>query len=209
MWEFSSCHDQNVWNVPSTSKYSRQFSEDFWTLLKMYEDVLTTFELFWIYLKDDHFCALWSFLCGKVNTKHFLEHFQRNWIVLKKIHSNWWVWHEKLSLMREIVVFSPLAWDSHIMGKNTLYTSHNQYQCMLNRSHSTIGRAAIAFIFITIMMSPGQYSLCPFWQKVTTVTPVFIYFQRTWMKMLMQIYTRQSSFAGEEGGARMANQFPA
>ena len=98
--------------------------------------------------------------------------------------------------MREIVVFSPLAWDSHIMGKNTLYTSHNQYQCMLNRSHWTIGYAAIAFVFITSMMSPGQYSLCPFWQKVTTVTPVFIDFQTTWMKMLMQIYTRQSSFLG-------------
>ena len=82
------------------------------------------------------------------------------------------------------------------MGKNTLYTSHNQYQCMLNRSHCTIGRAAIAFIFITSMMSPGQYSLCPFRPKVTTVTPVFIDFQTTWMKMLMQICTRQSSFLG-------------
>ena len=100
--------------------------------------------------------------------------------------------------MSEIVVFSPLAWDSHIMGKNTLYTSHNQYQCMLNRSHCTIGHAAIAFIFITSMMSPGQYSLCPFWQKVATVTSVFIdfQFQTTCMKMLMQICTRQSSFLG-------------
>ena len=98
--------------------------------------------------------------------------------------------------MSKIVVFSPLAWDSHIMGKNTLYTSHNQYQCMLNRSHCTIGHAAIAFIFIVSMMSPGQYSFCPFWQKVTTVTPVCIDFQTTWMKMLMQIYTRQSSFLG-------------
>ena len=98
--------------------------------------------------------------------------------------------------MREIAVFSPLAWDSHIMGKNTLYTSHNQNQCMLNRSHCTIGRAAIAFIFITSMMSPRQYSLCPFRPKVTTVTPVFIDFQTTWIKMLMQISTRQSSFLG-------------
>ena len=82
------------------------------------------------------------------------------------------------------------------MGKNTLYTSHNQNQCMLNRSHCTIGRAAIAFIFITSMMSPRQYSLCPFRPKVTTVTPVFIDFQTTWIKMLMQISTRQSSFLG-------------
>ena len=69
---------------------------------------------------------------------------------------------------------------------------------MLNRSHCTIGDAAIAFIFITSMMSPGQYSLCPFWQKVTTVTSVFIdfQFQTTWTKMLMQIYTRQSSSLG-------------
>ena len=98
--------------------------------------------------------------------------------------------------MSEIAVFSPLAWDSHIMGKNTLYTSHNQYQCMLDRSHFTIGHAAIAFIFITSMMSPGQYSLCPFWQKVTTLTSVFIDFQFQTKKMLMQIYTRQSSFWG-------------
>ena len=144
-------------------------------------------------MRCDHFCAAKSILST------FWEHFQGNWIVLKKIRSNWWVWHAKLSLMREIVVFSPLAWDSHIMGKNTLYTSHNQYQCMLNRSHSTIGRAAIAFIFITSMMSPGQYSLCPFWQKVTTVTPVFIDFQTTWMKMLMQIYTK-FFWGGEDGG---------
>ena len=88
--------------------------------------------------------------------------------------------------------------DSHIMGKNTLYTSHNQHQCMLNRSHCTIGHAAIAFIFITSMMSPGQYSLCLFWQKVTTVTSVFtdFQFQTTWTKMLVQFYTRQSSFLG-------------
>ena len=98
--------------------------------------------------------------------------------------------------MREIAVFSPLAWDSHIMGKNTLYTSHNQNQCMLNRSHCTTEHAATASIFITSMTSPGRYSLCPFWQKVTTVTSVFIDFQTTGMKMLMQIYIRQSSLLG-------------
>ena len=167
----------------------------------MSEDVLTTFELFWIYLKDDHFCALWYFFC----TKSILSTF---WNIFREIElnfsyksyaKNWWVWHEKLSMMREIVVFSPLAWDSHIMVKNTLYTSHNQHQCMLNRSHCTIGHAAIAFIFITSMMSPGQYILCPFWQKVITVTSLSIdfQFQTTWTKMLMQIYTRQSSFLGD------------
>ena len=101
--------------------------------------------------------------------------------------------------MHEIVVFSPLAWDSHIMGKNTLYTTHNQYQMhaiKIGHINCTIGHTAIAFIFITSMMSPGQYSLCPFWQKVTTVTSVFIDFQTTWMKMLMQIYIRQSSLLG-------------
>ena len=81
VWEFSSCHDQNFWNVPATSEYFRQFSEDFWTLLKMSEDVLTTFELFWIYLKNDHFCALWYFLC----TKSILSTF---WNIFREIELN-------------------------------------------------------------------------------------------------------------------------
>ena len=181
MWEFSSCHDQNVWNVPAISEYSWQFSEDFWTLLKMSEDVLITFELFLSYLKDDIFSALLYFLCTKSILSIFFGTLsgKLNWIVLinhilknnslKLVSLAWEIVHDAWDRCLQ-------STDSHIMGKNTLYTSHNQYQCMLNRSHCTIGHTAIAFIFITSMMSPGQYSLCPFRPKVTTVTPVFIDF---------------------------------
>ena len=119
--EFSSCHDQNVWNVPSTSKYSRQFSEDFWTLLKMSEDVLTTFELFWIYLKDDHFCALWYFFC----TKSILSTF---WNIFREIELNCpYKWYAKknelqlVSLAWEIVLD---AWDCCLQSAG-LRLTHN------------------------------------------------------------------------------------
>ena len=46
-------------NVSATSETFRQFSEDFWTLLKMSEDFPTTFEHFSSYLKDDNINVLW------------------------------------------------------------------------------------------------------------------------------------------------------
>ena len=48
--------------------------------------------------------------------------------------------------------------------------------------------AAITVIFITGVMSQGQYSLCFFWPKMRTGTSVkFSDFQTTGMKMLLQI----------------------
>ena len=68
-----------------------------------------TFEHFWSYLKEDTFSVLWyDFVRTQKRTQS--HH------VLRTICLDLWVRRHKLSLMREIDVFSPQAWlDSRIM----------------------------------------------------------------------------------------------
>ena len=62
-----------------------------------------TFEHFWSYLKDDTFSVLWyDFVRTQKKTQS--HH------VLRTICPDLWVRRDKLSLMREIDVFSPQAW---------------------------------------------------------------------------------------------------
>ena len=69
-------------NIPATSEDLWQFSEDFWTLLKLSEDVPTTSELFWSYFKGKNFSVLWyswpQIFSGKWNCTFVINHVLKN-----------------------------------------------------------------------------------------------------------------------------------
>ena len=89
-------------NVPATSEDFRRISEDFRTLFKIKcpQTFAKTFEHFRSYLKDDNFSVLWY---------DFVRIQKKDTKVLRTICSDLWVTNEKLSLMRDIDVFSPQA----------------------------------------------------------------------------------------------------
>ena len=91
-------------NVPATSEDFRRISEDFRTLpkIKCLQIFPKTFEHFQSYLKDNTFSVLWyDFVTIQ---KRAQSHH-----VLRTICPDLWVRREKLSLMRDIDVFSPQA----------------------------------------------------------------------------------------------------
>ena len=82
-------------NVLATSEDFQRISEDFRTfpkILKCLQMFPKTFEHFRSYLKDDTFSVLWY-----------------DFVRTQRICLDFWVRREKLSLMREIDVFSPQA----------------------------------------------------------------------------------------------------
>ena len=91
-------------NVPATSEDFRRITEYFRTLPKTKCPLMfqKTFEHFPSYLKDDTFSALWHDFV-RVQKRTQSHH------VLRLICSDLWVRREKLSLIREIDVFSPQA----------------------------------------------------------------------------------------------------
>ena len=91
-------------NVPATSKDFRRISEDFRTLpkIKCPQMFPKTFEHFRSYLTDDIFSVLWY------DFVRIQKRAQRH-LVLRTICHDLWVRREKLSLMRDIDVFSPQA----------------------------------------------------------------------------------------------------
>ena len=89
-------------NVPATSEDFRRISEDFRTLpkIKCPQMFPKTFEHFQSYLKDNTFSVLWydfDIIQKRAQSHH----------VLRTICPDLWVRREKLSLMRDIDVFSP------------------------------------------------------------------------------------------------------
>ena len=83
------------------------------------------FDHFWSHLKDDNLSVFWFRWDTKSSFNFLLEHFRANWIEFswlimcsRTVCSDLWVRFEKLSLMREIDVFSPQAWDSRIMHES-------------------------------------------------------------------------------------------
>ena len=108
-WDFHLVMTDISGNVPATSEDFRRISEDFRTLpkIKCLQMFQKTFEHFRSYLKDDTFSALWhDFVRTQKRTQS--HH------VLRIICSDLWVRREKLSLIRDIDVFSPQAKDSRI-----------------------------------------------------------------------------------------------
>ena len=69
-------------NIPATSEDLWRFSEDLWMLLKLSEDVPTTFELFWSYFKGKNFSVLWyswpQIFSGKLNCAFVINHVLKN-----------------------------------------------------------------------------------------------------------------------------------
>ena len=100
-WDFRLVMTEISVNVPATSEDFRRISEDFRTLpkIKCPQMFPKTFEHFRSYLKDDNSSVLWyDFKNTKKDTK-----------VLRTVCSDLWVRREKLSLMRDIDLFSPRA----------------------------------------------------------------------------------------------------
>ena len=103
-WDFHLVMTDISGNVPATSEDFRRITEDFRTLpkIKCPQMFQKTFEHFRSYLKDDTFSALWhDFVRTQKRTQS--HH------VLRIICSDLWVRREKLSLIRDIDVFSPQA----------------------------------------------------------------------------------------------------
>ena len=103
-WDFHLVMTDISGNVPATFEDFRRISEDFRTLpkIKCLQMFQKTFEHFRSYLKDDTFSALWhDFVRTQKRTQS--HH------VLRIICSDLWVRREKLSLIRDIDVFSPQA----------------------------------------------------------------------------------------------------
>ena len=104
-WDFQLVMTDISGNVPATSEDFQRINEDFRTLPKINVLALMfqkTFEHFRSYLKDDTFSALWhDFVRTQKRTQS--HH------VLRIICSDLWVRREKLSLIRDIDVFSPQA----------------------------------------------------------------------------------------------------
>ena len=77
------------------------------------------------------FSVFWFCNDKKSSFNAFLEGFRGNWIEFvllilcqRTFCPDLWVsWHDKLSLMLKINVFSPQAWDSHIMQASKVQTS--------------------------------------------------------------------------------------
>ena len=103
-WDFRLVMTEISVNVQATSEDFRRISEDFRTLpkIKCPQMFPKTFEHFQSYLKDDTFSVLWyDFVIIK---KRAQSHH-----ALRTICPDLWVRREKLSLMRDIDVFSPQA----------------------------------------------------------------------------------------------------
>ena len=103
-WDFRLVMTEISVNVPATSEDFRRISEDFRTLpkIKCPQMFPKTFEHFRNCLKDDIFSVLWyDFVRIQKRTQRHL--------VLRTICHDLWVRREKLSLMRDIDVFSPQA----------------------------------------------------------------------------------------------------
>ena len=103
-WDFQLVMTDISGNAPATSEDFRRITEDFRPLPKIKCPLMfqKTFEHFRSYLKDDTFSALWhDFVRTQKRTQS--HH------VLRIICSDLWVRREKLSLIRDIDVFSPQA----------------------------------------------------------------------------------------------------
>ena len=103
-WDFQLVMTDISGNAPATSEDFRRITEDFHPLPKIKCPLMfqKTFEHFRSYLKDDTFSALWhDFVRTQKRTQS--HH------VLRIICSDLWVRREKLSLIRDIDVFSPQA----------------------------------------------------------------------------------------------------
>ena len=103
-WDFHLVVTEISGNVPATSEDFRRISEDFRTLpkIKCPQMFPKTFEHFQSYLKDNTFSVLWYDFV--IIQKRAQSHH-----VLRTICQDLWVRREKLSLMRDIDVFSPQA----------------------------------------------------------------------------------------------------
>ena len=94
-WDFHLVMTKISGNVLATSEDFQRISEDFRTfpkILKCLQMFPKTFEHFRSYLKDDTFSVLWY-----------------DFVRTQRICLDFWVRRKKLSLMREIDVFSPQA----------------------------------------------------------------------------------------------------
>ena len=99
---FSPCHDRDFRKRPGDFRRFPKTSERCRKLNVRYL-FPKTFEHFWSYLKDDTFSVLWyDFVRTQKKTQS--HH------VLRTICPDLWVRRDKLSLMREIDVFSPQVW---------------------------------------------------------------------------------------------------
>ena len=103
-WDFRLVMTQISVNVPATSEDFRRISEDFRTFpkIKCPQMFPKTFEHFRSYLKDDSFSVLWYDFV-RIQKRTQSHH------VLRTICQELGVRSEKLSLMRDIDVFSPQA----------------------------------------------------------------------------------------------------
>ena len=103
-WDFRLVMTEISVNVLATSGDFRRISEDFRTLpkIKCSQMFPKTFEHFRSYLKDDTFSVLWYDFV-RIQKRTQSHH------VLRTICPDLWVRREKLSLMRDIDVFSPQA----------------------------------------------------------------------------------------------------
>ena len=103
-WDFRLVMTEISVNVPATSEDFRRISEDFRTLpkIKCPQMFPKTFEQFRSYLKDDTFSLLWYDFV-RIQKRTQSHH------VLRTICPYLWLRREKLSLMRDIDVFSPQA----------------------------------------------------------------------------------------------------
>ena len=100
--EISPCHDRDFRKRPGDFRRFPKTSERCRKLNVRYL-FPKTFEHFWSYLKDDTFSVLWyDFVRTQKKTQS--HH------VLRTICPDLWVRRDKLSLMREIDVFSPQVW---------------------------------------------------------------------------------------------------
>ena len=101
-WDFHLIMSEISGNVQTTSEDFRRITEDFRRLpkIKCPQMFQKTFAHFRSYLKDDTFSVLWyDFVRTQKRTQS--HH------VLRTIWPHLWVRREKLSLIREIDVFSP------------------------------------------------------------------------------------------------------
>ena len=134
---FSPCHDLDFRKRSSNFQW---FSEDFQTLLKMFEDVPTTSKHFQSSLKTTMFVCFDFIRTQSHHSSPFWNIFveiEMNfcyWSCEKNVCPDLWVRWEELSLMSKIDVFSPQVWDSPIMHENWQVYIHRHEKILCHGS---------------------------------------------------------------------------